>query len=133
MNKKFKTLILIASVLGLIAVIMGAFGAHILKAKLSPESMAAYKTAVDYQFVHMLAIFAVAFLYRVYRIKGLFIIGLYFLVGIILFSGSIYILAMKDLIGIDSFGAFGLITPLGGLVLVVAWASIFFTIIKIKT
>ena len=133
MNKKFKILILIASTLGFIAVIMGAFGAHALKGRISPESMEAYKTAVDYQFVHMLAIFAVAFLYRVYRIKGLFIIGLYFLVGIILFSGSIYILSLKDIIGIESFGPFGLVTPLGGLVLIVAWASIFFTIIKIKT
>ena len=133
MNQKFKTLILIASVLGFLAVMMGAFGAHALKARISPESLDAYHTAVDYQFVHMLAIFAVAFLYRVYRIKGLYIIGLLFLVGTFLFSGSIYILSLKDIIGIESFGPFGLVTPLGGLFLLIAWASIFFTIIRIKT
>jgi len=133
MNKKFKVLILIASVLGFIAVGMGAFGAHILRDKISPESMIAYKTAVNYQIFHALAIFAVAFLYRIYRIKGLFIIGLYFFAGIFLFSGSIYLLSLKTLLGIESLNIIGILTPIGGIGLLIGWASIFFTVIKIKT
>jgi len=133
MNKKFKILILIASVLGILAVGMGAFGSHILRDKLNPAEVSTYKTAVDYHFIHTLAIFGVALLYRVYRIKGLFFIGLFFLGGISLFSGSLYMLAIKHLLGIASFELIGWLTPIGGLALMGSWAAIFFTVVRIKT
>lgn len=132
MQKKFKILILITSVLGALGVIMGAFGAHILSAKLEPQSLAAYKTGVLYHLIHTLALFGTALLYRIYRIKGLFYVGLFFLGGICLFSGSLYLLAMKDILGITSTKILGPLTPLGGLALVGSWAAIFFTVIKIK-
>jgi len=133
MQSKFKTLIIIASVLGTLAVIMGAFGSHTLKAQLSIKSMSAYETAVQYHFYHTFAIFCTALLYRIYRIKGLFFICLFFLGGICLFSGSLYILSMKDLLGIENTKFIGLLTPLGGLALMGSWAAIFFTVIRIKT
>ena len=133
MQKKFKILILITAVMGILAVAMGAFGSHFLKERLSPESLSAYKTAVDYHFIHTIAIFCTALLYRIYRIKGLFFIGLFFLGGILLFSGSLYLLAAEDLLGISSFKFIGFITPIGGLALMGCWASIFFTMIRIKT
>lgn len=133
MNSKFKLLILLTAIMGAISVIMGAFGSHYLAEKLSTKSLNAYKTAVDYQFTHTLAMFCTALLYRIYRIKGLFYVGLYFLGGILLFSGSIYLLALQDLMGIKLPKLFGLLTPLGGLALLGSWASIFFTVIKIKT
>ena len=133
MHSKFKILILITSVLGVLAVGMGAFGSHILKEQLSPQALITYKTAVDYHFIHTLALFGVALLYRIYRIRGLFFIGLFFLGGICLFSGSLYMLAIKDLLNIESFGIIGLITPIGGLALMGCWAAIFFTVVRIKT
>jgi len=133
MQSKFKTLILIASILGFLAVLMGAFGSHTLKSQLSPQSLSAYKTGVEYHFYHTFAIFCTALLYRIYRIKGIFFIGLFFLGGIALFSGSLYLLSMKDLIGINSTKFIGLLTPLGGLALMGSWAAIFFTVVRIKT
>lgn len=133
MQKKFKTLILITTILGAMAVIMGAFGSHVLKSQIGPKSLGAYETAVQYQFYHTLAIFCTALLYRSYRIKGLFFIGLFFLGGIALFSGSLYILALKDLIGLQNTKYIGLLTPLGGLALIGSWMAIFFTVIRIKT
>jgi len=133
MQSKFKVLILITAALGAIAVILGAFGSHYLAERLSEKSLSAYKTGVLYHFIHTIALFGTALLYRIYRIKGLFYVGLYFLIGILLFSGSLYILALKDLLGISIPIVFGLLTPIGGMALLGAWAAIFFTVIKIKT
>jgi len=135
MQKKFKILILSASVMGCLAVIMGAFGSHILSSQLGPKSMHSYETAVHYQFYHTIAIFITALLYRSYRIRGLFWIGLFFLGGICLFSGSLYLLSLRDIIGIQStaISIIGPLTPLGGLALMGSWAAIFFTVIRIKT
>jgi len=133
MQKKFKILILIASVLGFMAVVMGAFGSHVLRSQLGPKSMHSYETAVHYQFYHTIAILVTALLYRSYRIKGLFWIGLFFLGGICLFSGSLYLLSMRSIIGIESTAILGPLTPIGGLALMGSWAAIFFTVIRIKT
>lgn len=133
MHSKFKLLILITSALGAIAVVMGAFGSHFLAERLSEKSLSAYKTGVNYQFYHTLALFGTALLYRIYRIKGLFYVGLYFLAGITLFSGSLYLLSLQSLMGITLPKVIGLLTPLGGLVLIFAWASIFLTVVRIKS
>lgn len=133
MQKRFKILILIASALGALSVLFGAFGAHTLSAQLSPKSLHAYETGVEYQFYHTIAIFITALLYRAYRIKGFFWIGLFFLGGILLFSGSLYILSTKELMGIENTQFIGILTPLGGLALMGSWAAIFFTVIRIKT
>ncbi len=133
MQGKFKLLILITAALGAMAVILGAFGSHFLAERLEPKSLSAFKTGVLYHFIHTLALFCTALLYRIYRIKGLFYVGLYFLAGITMFSGSLYLLATQNLLGINLPQFFGLITPLGGLALLGAWAAIFFTVIKIKT
>jgi len=132
MHSKFKLLILIASALGALGVLMGAFGSHYLAERLAPKSLSAYKTGVLYHFIHTLALYCTALLYRIYRIKGLFYVGLYFVAGIFLFSGSLYLLSLQHLMGINLPKIFGLLTPLGGLALMGAWAAIFFTVIKIK-
>ncbi len=132
MQKKFKILIIITAILGCTAVILGAFGSHVLPAHLGPKSISAFKTGVNYQFYHTLAIFCTALLYRIYRIRGLFYVCLFFLCGICLFSGSLYLLAMKEVFGFESTKILGLLTPLGGVALLGSWAAVFFTVIKIK-
>lgn len=111
--------LMLASAYGFLAVALGAFGAHGLRNKLSPELMAVYRTAVEYHFTHALALLAVALL--VQRVSGTWInvAGVGFSLGILLFSGSLYVLALS---GIRWLGA---ITPLGGLLFLLGWAALF--------
>lgn len=109
--------LLAASVSGALAVCLGAFAAHGLKARLSTELLSAFRTGVDYQFYHTFALLAVALLLKhIGDCRLLNTAGWLFLLGILLFSGSLYALA---------FGGpkwLGPITPLGGLCFIVAWA-----------
>jgi uncharacterized membrane protein YgdD (TMEM256/DUF423 family) len=77
-----------ASILGAIAVMLGAFGAHILKEKLSPELLSTFETGVRYQFYHVIALFAVVILSTKMQSKTLDFAGWFFTIGILFFSGS---------------------------------------------
>jgi len=101
-------------------VALGAFGAHALEGKLSEHYMEVYKTAVTYQFVHGIALFIIAYLSGQYNDPKIQLAGIFFLFGILLFSGSLYILSMS---GIKWLGA---ITPLGGLSFLIGWILIFY-------
>ncbi|PCJ24019.1 MAG: hypothetical protein COA96_10435 [SAR86 cluster bacterium] len=114
-----KLFILFASINGFIAVSLGAFGAHMLRDKLSPELLNTFQTGVQYHFVHTLALFGVGLLSIHYPTSApLKYSGYLFLIGIILFSGSLYVLSIS---GTRWLGA---ITPLGGLFFLAAWASL---------
>jgi uncharacterized membrane protein YgdD (TMEM256/DUF423 family) len=109
-----KTLALAGALIAL-ATILGAFGAHALKAHLSPDKLAVYETAVRYHFFHALGLLAIGVLMRSVDGELLRWSAVLVLVGIILFSGSLYLL---------TFGAprfLGVVTPLGGLALIVGW------------
>jgi len=109
-----KTLALAGALIAL-ATILGAFGAHALKAHLSQDKLVVYETAVRYHFFHALGLLAIGVLMRSVDGELLRWSALLVLVGIILFSGSLYLL---------TFGAprfLGVVTPLGGLALIVGW------------
>jgi uncharacterized membrane protein YgdD (TMEM256/DUF423 family) len=109
-----KTLALAGALIAL-ATILGAFGAHALKAHLSQDKLPVYETAVRYHFFHALGLLAIGVLMRSVDGELLRWSALLVLVGIILFSGSLYLL---------TFGAprfLGVVTPLGGLALIVGW------------
>lgn len=107
----------LAGLSGFLAVALGAFGAHGLKDKLSPEMMAVYQTAVQYHFYHALLLLGLAVLLLRNPHSGLLLAAAGFtLLGTLLFSGSLYILALS---GIRWLGA---ITPLGGICFLVGWA-----------
>jgi len=108
----------VGAVLMALAVALGAFGAHGLKDKLDAYSMSVYEKAVFYHFVHALGILLVAVLARTGAITsgGLVRVGWLLLLGIIFFSGSLYMLAIS---GLRILGA---ITPAGGLAFLVGWA-----------
>jgi uncharacterized membrane protein YgdD (TMEM256/DUF423 family) len=109
-----KTLALAGALIAL-ATILGAFGAHALKAHLSQDKLAVYETAVRYHFFHALGLLAIGVLMRSVDGELLRWSALLVLVGIVLFSGSLYLL---------TFGAprlLGVVTPLGGLALIVGW------------
>jgi uncharacterized membrane protein YgdD (TMEM256/DUF423 family) len=113
-----KTFLLIGALAGFIAVAFGAFGAHALRGRLSPEMMAVFETAVRYQMYHALAILAVGLI--IARMGGwLFqLAGWTFTIGIVLFSGSLYALVFTNV------SVLGAITPLGGLAFLVGWAAL---------
>jgi len=106
-----------AAILLALAVIFGAFGAHALKDRLSPDSMDIWQKAVFYHFVHALGMLAVAILPRTgtFPESGASTVCLLLLIGIVLFSGSLYLLAVT---GTRILGA---ITPLGGISFILAW------------
>jgi uncharacterized membrane protein YgdD (TMEM256/DUF423 family) len=106
--------ILLGCVSAALAVACGAFGAHLLKATLTPEQLANWDTAVRYQLVHALALIAFGLFSE--RTRGKEYPGLLFLFGSLFFSGSIYALCFDFLSGL-----MGPITPLGGLMLILGW------------
>ncbi len=111
--------IALASLSGFLAVALGAFGAHGLKNRLSADLLAVWHTAVQYQFWHTLALFGVGILMaQGFNTRALTISGWLFLAGIVLFSGSLYVLSLS---GIRWLGA---ITPIGGVLWLAAWACL---------
>ncbi|MFT4676152.1 MAG: uncharacterized membrane protein YgdD (TMEM256/DUF423 family) [Patiriisocius sp.] len=120
-----KILLIFAALSGLVAVALGAFGAHGLKNKLAPNLMSAFETAVQYQAIHTLAILTVCLL-SLHFGRGIWFqySGLSFSIGILLFSGSLYGLALTGMRWL------GPVTPLGGLFFMIGWALMLLATIK---
>ena len=113
------TFLLIGSLLGFLGVAAGAFGAHGLRSRLSPDMLAVFETAVRYQMYHVFALLiTAAVMARVGDARLLAIAGWSFITGVVLFSGSLYALALTGMSGL------GAITPLGGLAFLVGWACL---------
>jgi uncharacterized membrane protein YgdD (TMEM256/DUF423 family) len=127
MNKR---IILTGTLFGLLGVVLGAFGAHGLEGKISDASLDNYKTAVSYQFYHT---FAILYLATFSRAKnGLINFSfLAFTVGILLFSGSLYLLSTREITQLSS-SMLGPITPIGGLCFILGWISLFIATIRHK-
>ena len=111
----------IAALLGALAVISGAFGAHALKQLLSDKYLAIFETAVRYQFYHVFALAAVGILYKEFPNNYLLWSGRLFCYGTLIFSGSLYLLALLEAAGRHGFKWLGAITPIGGLCLIAGW------------
>lgn len=124
MNAVAKVFISIGAISGALAVMIGAFGAHGLKAKLSEYALGVYKTGVEYQFYHTFALLAVGLLALRFQSGLLTSSGWSFLLGIIIFSGSLYALALS---GVKVLGA---ITPIGGLFFILGWVLLAVAVIK---
>jgi len=115
-SRKLGGMILVAlgALSAFLAVALGAFGAHALRDRLAPDLLAVFETGARYHLVHALAIVVVGFAEA--RLPAVRVSGILFLVGTLLFSGSLYALALT---GVRAFGA---VTPLGGLAFLVGWA-----------
>ena len=108
-----------AAVLLFAAVALGAFGAHALKAKLAPELMTVYQTAVQYHFWHALGLLAVGVLLLQRPESGALVVAAWLLIaGLILFCGSLYALALTGVRGL------GAVAPVGGVAFLAAWAAL---------
>lgn len=116
--------------LGLLGVVIGAFGTHGLKPILSPDSFTSMETGIKYQIYHSLLLLILGLLITSgHQLAKVIFYMLIF--GIVLFSGSIYLLATNDLTSID-FKAIALATPLGGSLLIIGWAWLIVHFIKLK-
>lgn len=102
------------------AVIAGAFGAHLLKDRLDVRQLLSYETAVRYQLIHGVFLVSFALFLKDMDFKWQRIIYNLFLFGILLFSGSIYLLSLQNILGV-SFKFLGPVTPIGGLLMISAW------------
>ena len=114
--------IMTAAITGGLAVTLGAFGAHTLKSSLTEYQLGIFETGVDYQFYHALAIAVLAILAHHQPSQYLKYAYTSFLIGIICFSGSLYLLATREILGIEAFTKIlGPITPIGGVLFTVGW------------
>ncbi len=124
-----KTILLAGILLGILGIVIGAFAAHGLKDLIPAESIQTFETGVKYQMYHALFLLSVALMPMISKKLKATIFYLV-LVGVLFFSGSIYGLATNNLSGFD-FKSIGFITPIGGLLLILAWALLFIGILKI--
>ena len=113
----------IVSILGALAVVLGAFGAHSLKPHLNDAQAEVFRTATMYHFVHLMPMMVIAFLSK--TSKALHWSYYLFLAGIICFSGSLYLLSTKHMIGGEFWHIVGPITPVGGLLFIAGWLNLF--------
>ncbi|MES2447742.1 MAG: DUF423 domain-containing protein [Bacteroidota bacterium] len=128
MNKK---IILTAAFFGALAVILGAFGAHSLKNLVDTYSLSIWQKGVEYQFYHTFALLYLSTFAR-YKNKLIVLAFTFFTAGILLFSGSLYLLALKDVFTSSIAQYVGPVTPLGGLCFVIGWICLFLAALKDK-
>lgn len=104
-----------------LAVVLGAFGSHALKEKISVYALEIYKTGVLYHFIHAFGLFIVAWLTTISSDPKIHYAGLSFMLGVVLFSGSLYLLSVTEMKWL------GMVTPLGGLSFLTGWTLIFYS------
>lgn len=123
-SRSSRPILVTAALLGALAVVLGAFGAHALRETLGEKSLAVWQTAVDYQFRHVLALLAVGLLARAQASRATNLAAIAFVIGIALFSGSLYALALGAPRGV------GAITPLGGAAFIAGWLALAWSVFR---
>lgn len=116
--------LILGAACGFLAVALGAFGAHALKERLTPDLLAVWRTGVEYHFYHALALVLLGLFARQSSSAALNAGGICFALGILLFSGSLYALALT---GVRALGA---VTPLGGVLFLAGWACLLYAALK---
>ncbi|MEW4923638.1 DUF423 domain-containing protein [Algibacter sp. 2305UL17-15] len=125
-----KVILITAAILGLLSIVIGAFAAHGLKAHVSPENLQTFETGVRYQMYHALFLLFVGSSTLVTS-ECKTIIFYLVIIGVVLFSGSIYGLA-TDKLSAFNFKSIGFVTPIGGLFLISSWVVLIINFIKLK-
>lgn len=128
----YKPALTAGALLAGVAVILGAFGAHALKAVMAPEQLVTFETGVRYQFYHSIALVLGGILYSSFPFKQIKLAYGFFLAGILLFSGSLYLLTLMKANGVVGLSGIGIITPFGGLCFIAGWLLLVLGIAKKK-
>lgn len=126
-----RKILIAALILGIVAIILGAFGAHALKKALSSEQLATFEVGIRYQMYHALLLLFVATTHFLNSREKMIVFSLT-LIGVVLFSGSIYLLSTTGITGIKT-KFIGPITPVGGLFLIASWSYAFYVILLKNT
>ncbi len=124
-----KLYLILGSAIAGLGVILGAFGAHKLK-EIAPDSVPTFQTGVQYQMYHAFALLIVGILFEKLPFKTMNWAGLCFLIGIILFSGSLYALSLLKATGKVGLGGIGIVTPIGGLFFIIGWICFVMALLK---
>jgi uncharacterized membrane protein YgdD (TMEM256/DUF423 family) len=114
-----------------LAVILGAFGAHALKSVLPPDQLPVFETGVRYQFYHSIALLITGITFSSFPYKSLKMATTFFIIGIVLFSGPLYLLTALS-VNHFNLGPVGILTPIGGLFFIAGWLAYFSGIIRNK-
>lgn len=120
----------ISAIAGALAVALGAFGAHALKKVVSDAVVTVFETGVRYQFYHVFALALASLLYRDFSNKWILWSGNLFIAGIVLFSGSLYILTYIKAAEKTGLDGIGIITPFGGLAFIAGWICMLIGVLK---
>ncbi len=126
-----KYLLIAGTLFGGLAVVLGAFAAHGLEKLITPDQIETFETGVRYQMYHAFLLLIVGCINMIDEKTKKTILWIT-VFGIILFSGSIYVLATNDLTSFD-FKTIGFVTPLGGLLFIITWGILLFKFLKIKS
>jgi uncharacterized membrane protein YgdD (TMEM256/DUF423 family) len=124
-----RKILITASLFGAIAVVLGAFGAHGLKNLIPADALTIWAKGVEYQFYHT---FALLFLSQLKESRWTKLAYGFFSFGILLFSGSLYLLATRTVTNISFINVIGPITPIGGLLLIIGWVLLLLSALKTK-
>lgn len=119
-----------AMAMGALAVLLGAFGAHKLKELVPPETVSTFQTGVTYQFYHVFALLAVGILYAHIPSTQMLWAGRCFIVGVLLFSGSLYLLTLLKMTNNVGLRGVGILTPIGGVFFVIGWIFFLLSVLK---
>ena len=127
-----RSLIIWGAIFGLTGVILGAMGAHALKAVLNADQLASFNTGVRYQLLHAIVLLVLGTKLGTIEAKTRFRIGALMVIGVILFSFSIYGLATIPAHGMEGIKALGPVTPIGGLLMIAGWTWMLISAIRTK-
>lgn len=127
MQKSYKIFLLITTILACLSVVFGAFGAHLVQSMLEPKMYEIYQTAVSYQYYHTFSLFIFLIFSKLFTYNKLIItIICAMMIGILLFSGSLFVYSLTNI------KLFALITPFGGVSFIISWILFFVYIVKEK-
>ena len=131
MNKLDKSIITFATIFIVLGIVFGALGAHALEKILTKEQLASYEVAVKYQIYHGIALLSLVSMGQKFdfSLKMMFRCILF---GVLIFSGSIYILVFQNLFGVKLGMIFGPLTPVGGLLMIIGWCLFLVSLVKSK-
>lgn len=127
-----KKLLVIGSILGASAVILGAFGAHALKTILTESQLESYQTGVHYQIIHAIVIIIIGILYHLTKNRNFITAANLMFAGVMFFSFSIYLLSLRDFLGMPQLSFLGPVTPIGGILMIIGWIIILINAVKLK-
>lgn len=126
----YKTALSFGAVFAGLGVILGAFGAHALKQVLAADQLQIFETGVRYQMYHAFALLIAGILFSSFPFAQVKLASLFFIIGIVLFSGSLYAMTLLKANGQVGLGGIGIITPIGGLFFILGWLMLVLAVLK---